>query len=142
MKQTRAFTREQLCRLLAFARRATDPRVAAALTLILGYSLSVRQLLDLFWHDLDTRHWTLTIRKCPNETSLIDVSSLLGRQLLSIKSTGPKPRIFAPPSPEAPTIGQAMNGLLQNASLGQFSPNDLVQWSRQQSQAVRMSLAN
>lgn len=127
-------------RLLAVSRTSNDPRAAAATTFVLAFSTSIGQLRRLHWSDLKLGSWAGIVADNSGGRR-IDLTELCLRQLLSIKQVSRSPHPFGKLDPTSPSINQLFRALIDRAGLSKFCPQDFVQWSLQQTPAIRKSVA-
>ena len=125
--------------LLEIARRSSDPRASAAITLMLAFSLSLSQLRRTHWNDLNFRNLRAIVRT--KELHEIKLTEFCVRLFLSIRQFSTNPYPFGRLNPGSPSLNTLVRTVLHNAGLQRFSHGDLTEWSRQQNPLIRQSIA-
>lgn len=130
----------EVCSVLSASRIDPDPRAAPAISLILGYYVTARQLQELKWSDIKSH--TAVIRGPKGAPPRgINLTRLVARELIPVFQQRVRaPRPFGKSMPAAPTIAQLLNSVLVRAGLGKFTPDDFARWSLAQRESIRISV--
>lgn len=128
--------------ILNLGRTYADPRTMPAISLMLGYNISLRQLQEVKWTDLNLGSYTALIRDPKGGPSRsVQLTRLLIQQLIPVvRQKVRASRPFGKASASAPTIGQLLQSVLVRARLVNYTPTDLVAWSLSKSEAIRASV--
>lgn len=133
-------SRDDVCLLLTTSRASPDARVAPAISLILAYAATDRELLRARWSpDVDFHSYKMVLSDGRNARH-VDLTELLVRQLMAIRQNASGPLIFGKPDGTAPSLRQLLRSVLDSAGLHHLSCPDFAEWSRQQSAATRRAI--
>jgi len=128
--------------ILNLSRSYSDPRVAPAISLMLGHCLFPRHLKAMRWPDINLAAYTARVRDSKNGiVRTIQLSGLLVQQLIPLyrqKIRAARP--FGKLSADSPTIDRLLKSVLERAGLLNCVPSDLTKWSASKSVEIRASM--
>jgi len=131
---------DDIRRLLGVSRNSLDPRSSAAITLILAHGFNENEIDHIRWSNVDLRRGSL-VRTSRKRQAVEPLTELTVRQLLALKPYSASGRIFRPTKTHPTSLRNLLASVMQAAGLAHLATHDLVEWSRLQSQSVRLAIA-
>jgi hypothetical protein len=141
MTPSRKFEENEIRRILHAASSHEDQRAAASTSLLLALSIPLFIQESLLWKNLAIVRSRASITVIGRLLKLdLPLGGTPVRHLTKLRAISTGTRVFGKPTPASPSLRQLTEELLIRANVLDCSHNDLVEWSRRQTDAFRRSL--
>lgn len=132
---------QEVIRLLHSSVHLREPRVAAAVTMLLSLGLGQDLVRQLRWLHVQKSGSQLQIGAQRRGAGIVPITRLLRQQLVAIGIRQPTDRIFTKPSPAALSLDALFKTALLDAGLSRYRWHDFLRWSDRQSTATKLQVA-